>query len=65
MDNKTNERIVPIMEAIIEDTILKSLLLMFQIKILLNSLPENIVVEVPGILNKSGVTGVKLRKLSI
>ena len=60
MDNKINERIVPIMEAIIEDTNFEESAVNVPNKNFIDCLPENIVVEVPGILNKSGVKGVKL-----
>ena len=61
MDNKINERIVPIMEAIIEDSNFEESAVNVPNKNFIECLPENIVVEVPGILNKSGVTGVKLK----
>ena len=59
-NNKINERIVPIMEAIIEDTNFEESAVNVPNKNFIECLPENIVVEVPGILNKSGVKGVKL-----
>ncbi len=60
IDNKTNERIVPIIEAIIEDANYEESAVNVPNKNYINCLPNNIVVEVPGILNKSGVTGIKL-----
>ncbi len=60
IDNKPNERIVPIIEAIIEDSNFEESAVNVPNKNFINCLPNNIVVEVPGILNKSGVKGMKL-----
>ena len=60
MDNKINERIVPIMEAIIEDTNFEEAAVNLPNNNFIESLPNGIVVEIPGILNKSGVTGLKI-----
>jgi len=60
MNDKTNERIVPIMEAIIEDANFEESAVNVPNNNFIDCLPDNIVVEVPGILNKSGVTGLKL-----
>ena len=59
-DNKMNERIVPILEAILNDTNLEESAVNVPNNNFIDSLPNDIVVEVPGILNKSGVTGIKL-----
>jgi len=59
-DNKMNERIVPILEAILNDANLEESAVNLPNNNFIDSLPKNIVVEVPGILNKSGVTGVRL-----
>ncbi len=59
-DKKTNERIVPIIEAIIEDQNLEESAVNVPNQNFIDCLPNNIVVEVPGILNKAGVTGLKL-----
>tara|TARA_Y100000590_G_scaffold439840_1_gene564395 strand:- start:488 stop:1795 length:1308 start_codon:yes stop_codon:yes gene_type:complete len=59
-DKKTNERIVPIIEAIIEDQNLEESAVNVPNQNFIECLPNNIVVEVPGILNKAGVTGLKL-----
>jgi alpha-galactosidase len=59
-DNKMNERIVPILEAIINDTNIEESAVNVPNNNFIDSLPKDIVVEVPGILNKSGVTGVRL-----
>ena len=59
-DKKMNERIVPILEAIINDTNIEESAVNLPNDNFIDSLPKDIVVEVPGILNKSGVTGVRL-----
>ena len=59
-DNKMNERIIPILEAILNDTDLEESAVNVPNNNFIDSLPKDIVVEVPGILNKSGVTGMKL-----
>ena len=55
-----NERIIPILEAIIENSNIEESAVNLPNKNFIDSLPNNIVVEVPGILNKSGIKGVKL-----
>ena len=59
-DNKMNERIIPILEAILNDTDLEESAVNVPNNNFIDSLPKDIVVEVPGILNKSGVTGMRL-----
>ena len=59
-NKKMNERIVTILEAIINDTNLEESAVNVPNNNFIDSLPKDIVVEVPGILNKSGVTGVRL-----
>ncbi len=59
-DNKMNERIIPILEAIIENSNVEEAAVNLPNKSYIESLPNNIVVEVPGILNKSGISGIKL-----
>ncbi len=59
-NKKMNERIVPILEAIINDTNIEESAVNLPNDNFIDSLPKDIVVEVPGILNKSGVTGVRL-----
>ena len=59
-DNKMNERIIPILEAILNDTNLEESAVNVPNNNFIDSLPKDIVVEVPGILNKSGVTGMRL-----
>ena len=59
-DNKMNERIIPILEAILNDTDLEESAVNVPNNNFIDSLPKDIVVEVPGILNKSGVTGIRL-----
>ena len=59
-DNKMNERIIPILEAILNDTGLEESAVNVPNNNFIDSLPKDIVVEVPGILNKSGVTGISL-----
>ncbi len=60
-DNKMNERIIPILEAIIEDSNIEESAVNLPNNNFIDSLPNGIVVEIPGILNKSGVTGIKLK----
>ena len=60
LHNKTNERIIPIIEAIIQDANIEESAVNIPNKNFINCLPDNIVVEVPGLINKSGVAGVKL-----
>tara|TARA_B100001123_G_scaffold447217_1_gene604081 strand:+ start:651 stop:1961 length:1311 start_codon:yes stop_codon:yes gene_type:complete len=57
---KTNERIVPIIEAIIEDSDFEESAVNLPNNNFIDSLPNGIVVEIPGMLNKSGVKGVRL-----
>ena len=59
-NKEMNERIVPIIEAIIEDSNIEEEAVNIPNKKFIDKVPDNIVVEVPGILNKNGVTGVKL-----
>ena len=59
-ENKMNERIVPIIEAILNDSNIEESAVNLPNDNFIQSLPNDIVVEVPGILNKSGVTGIKL-----
>ena len=59
-DSKMNERIVPILEAILEDSNIEESAVNLPNNNFIDSLPKDIVVEIPGILNKSGVTGVRL-----
>ena len=59
-DNKMNERIIPILEAILNDTGLEESAVNVPNNNFIDSLPKDIVVEVPGILNKAGVTGMRL-----
>ena len=59
-DNKMNERIVPILEAILNDADMEESAVNVPNNNFIDSLPKDIVVEVPGILNKSGVTGMRL-----
>ena len=55
-----NERIVPIIEAILEDSNIEESAVNLPNNQFIDSLPKDIVVEVPGIINKSGVTGIRL-----
>ena len=60
LHNKINERIIPIIEAIIQDANIEESAVNIPNKNFINCLPDNIVVEVPGLISKSGVAGVKL-----
>ena len=59
-DKNMRERIVTILENIIEDSNLVESAVNLPNKNFIECLPNNIVVEIPGTLNKSGVTGLKL-----
>ena len=59
-NNEMNERIIPIIEAIIEDSNVEEEAVNVPNKNFIEHVPNNIVVEVPGILNKHGVSGVRL-----
>ncbi len=58
---ETHERVIPIIEAIIENTNMQELAVNVpNAGSLIDSLPEDIVVEVPATINKNGVNGLKL-----
>ncbi len=58
---ETHERVIPIIEAIIEDSNMRELAVNVPNKgFLIRSLPEDIVVEVPATVNKTGVNGQNL-----
>ena len=57
---KYHERIVPIIESIIEDTNFEELAVNVPNNNFISNIPNDIVVEVPGILNKNGVKGIPL-----
>ena len=57
---KPHERIVPIIEAIINDNNLEESAVNVPNNNFISHVPNDIVVEVPGIINKKGVTGVAL-----
>ena len=59
-NNEMNERIIPIIEAIIEDSNVEEEAVNVPNKNFIEHVPNNIVGEVPGILNKNGVSGVRL-----
>ena len=59
-DLKSNERIVPIMEAILENTNMHELAVNVPNHNYIDALPNNIVVEVPASINKKGVQGLRL-----
>tara|TARA_B100001123_G_scaffold440077_1_gene578251 strand:+ start:718 stop:2031 length:1314 start_codon:yes stop_codon:yes gene_type:complete len=59
-DFKPNERIVPIMEAILENSNMHELAVNVPNNNFIDSLPNNIVVEVPGNINKNGIQGLVL-----
>ncbi len=59
-NKEMNERIIPIIEAIIEDSNIEEEAVNVPNKNFIDCLPNDIVVEVPGILNKKGVNGIKL-----
>ena len=57
---ETRERVIPIIEAIINDSNMEESAVNVKNDDLINYLPNDIVVEVPGIVNKNGVKGLKL-----
>ena len=59
-DSKNQERIVPIIEAILDDANIEESAVNIPNENFIPQVPNGIVVEVPGILNKNGVTGIKL-----
>ena len=59
-ESKNQERIVPIIEAILNDTNIEESAVNVPNNNFIPQVPNGIVVEVPGILNKNGVTGIKL-----
>ena len=59
-ESKNQERIVPIIEAILNDANIEESAVNVPNNNFIPQVPNGIVVEVPGILNKNGVTGIKL-----
>jgi len=59
-NRKMYERIIPIIEAILEDKNLEESAVNLPNNNFIDSLPNGIVVEVPGLINKNGVKGLKL-----
>tara|TARA_B100000131_G_scaffold297674_1_gene316643 strand:- start:99 stop:1415 length:1317 start_codon:yes stop_codon:yes gene_type:complete len=59
-NKETHERVVPIIEAIIEDSNILELAVNVPNNGFIDSLPRDIVVEVPASINKKGVKGVRL-----
>jgi len=59
-ESKNQERIVPIIEAILNDANIEESAVNVPNNNFIPQVPNGIVVEVPGILNKNGVTGLKL-----
>tara|TARA_Y100000590_G_scaffold138992_1_gene159223 strand:- start:254 stop:1561 length:1308 start_codon:yes stop_codon:yes gene_type:complete len=60
-DKSMRERIVPILQHIIEDTNFEESAVNLPNSNFIECLPNEIVVEVPGIINKLGITGLKLK----
>ncbi len=59
-DREVFERVIPIIEAILIDSDLEEAAVNIPNQNFIESLPNGIVVEIPGIVNKGGVNGVKL-----
>jgi len=59
----TEEQAVPIIEAIINDSNLYETAVNIPNKGIINNLPQDLVVEVPAIVNKEGVKGIKIGNL--
>ena len=59
-NKEMNERIIPIIEAIIEDSNIEEEAVNVPNKNFIEHVSNGIVVEVPGILNKNGVNGIRL-----
>jgi len=64
-NKKMNERVVPIIEAIINDENVEEPAVNIPNQSFIDSLPDNIIVEVPCILNKKGINGLKLKNYPI
>ena len=64
-NKKMNERIVPIIEAIINDENSEESAVNIPNQNFIDSLPDNIVVEVPCTINKKGIKGLKLNNYPI
>ena len=62
LNKKPKERIVAIIEGIVNDLNYEEAAVNLPNKGYIEHLPENIVVEVPGIVNNNCVSGVKLKK---
>ena len=60
-ESKNQERIVPIIEAILNDSNIEESAVNVPNKNYISQVPNGIVVEVPGILNKEGVSGIELK----
>ena len=60
-NQETHERIVPIIESIINDSNLEELAVNVVNDDLIEYLPKDIVVEVPALINKKGIKGLKLK----
>ena len=60
-ESKNQERIVPIIEAILNDSNIEESAVNIPNKNYISQVPNGIVVEVPGILNKEGVSGIELK----
>ena len=64
-NKKMNERIVPIIEAIINDENIEESAVNIPNQNFIDSLPDDIVVEVPCTINKKGIKGLKLNNYPI
>ncbi len=59
-ESKNQERIIPIIEAILNDSNVEESAVNVPNKNYISQVPNGIVVEVPGIINKEGIKGIKL-----
>ena len=64
-NKKMHERIVPIIEAIIKDENVEEPAVNIPNQNFIDTLPDNIVVEVPCMINKKGINGLKLNNFPI
>ena len=60
LEKRSHERIIPILEAILEDENSEEAAVNIPNNRCINDLPEDIVVEVPAKVNSSGVQGIRL-----
>ena len=63
-NRKSKERLIDLMEAIIEDKNIEEAAVNIPNKNFIKQIPSDIVVEVPAMVNNKGINGIKLEQLS-